>query len=155
MKNEKLIVRRGNESDLEWLTENNIALARESESLELDPHTVRSGVAAVLSDRSLGFYLLAEFEEKRSGQLMVTTEWSDWRCGCCWWLQSVYVRPQYRGRGVFRRLFEAVLTLGEEAGNVVSLRLYVDRFNHAAQASYRKMGMSASHYQIFELPFYP
>ncbi len=144
-------VRYGKDGDRDWIVHNNIALARESEGLELDPETVRTGVDAVLADRGKGFYLLAESGGEMRGQLMITPEWSDWRSGYYWWIQSVYVLPTHRRQGVLRRLFEGSCTLAEKAGNVNRLRLYVDEFNESAQDSYRRLGMSPSHYRFFEL----
>lgn len=135
----------------------NAAMARETEHLELDPARLRAGVEAVLLDSSKGFYLLAEDEEEQGGriigQLMITYEWSDWRNGVFWWIQSVYVAPESRGRGTYRRLYEHVRKRAAEAGNVCGLRLYVERDNKRAQAVYIRQGMRATAYDMYEVDF--
>lgn len=146
----ELIVRRATSSDLPTLVEWNLRLARESESLELDPTTVATGVRAVLEDPVKGVYFLADLEGRAVGQLMVTVEWSDWRNGPIWWLQSVYVDSDFRGRGVFRALFAEILEAAALAG-VPSLRLYVEEGNLGAQEVYRKVGMRPAGYRVFEV----
>lgn len=144
-------VRRAGEGDHAFLVAGNVALARESEGLALDEAVVRRGVAACLADPAKGFYLVAEDDAgQRLGQLMVTTEWSDWRDGVFFWIQSVYVIGDARRRGVYAALHNEVIRLSEAAGNVVGVRLYVHRDNVGAMATYRRMGMSESHYALYE-----
>jgi ribosomal protein S18 acetylase RimI-like enzyme len=126
-------------------------MAEETESLRLDRGRVLRGVEAALQDASKGFYLLAMEERAVVGQAMVTFEWSDWSNAMRWWLQSVYVHPEFRRRGIFRGLYEQLRALAEAEGAVCCLRLYVDRDNHGAQAVYQKLGFRETHYQLYEM----
>ncbi|HEV8629239.1 MAG TPA: GNAT family N-acetyltransferase [Thermoanaerobaculia bacterium] len=127
----------------------NLRLAHESEGLALDPPTVRAGVEALLADPAKGAYFVAEEGGRPVGQLMLTTEWSDWRNGPIYWLQSVYVVAERRGSGVFRALWEQALATARAAG-ARAVRLYVDEQNEAAQDVYRRVGMERSAYLVFE-----
>lgn len=131
----------------------NRCLARETEHRELDPARVAAGVAAVLIDPAKGRYLVAEADGRVVGQLMLTFEWSDWRNGCFWWIQSVYVEAAHRGRGVFTRLYRHVERLAHEDAGVCGLRLYMEHHNAPARAVYEKMGMKAAGYEVFEADF--
>lgn len=143
-------VRRATSADAPTLVRFNREMARESEGLELDPAKLERGVRAALGDPARGFYLMAELDGAPAGCLMVTREWSDWRDGWAWWIQSVYVAHEARRRGVYRALHGKVLELARAAGDVVALRLYVERENLRAQATYRSLGMGESHYLMFE-----
>src|SRR5262249_19586039 len=134
-----LNIRRATAADLEQVIEFNRLLALESEGKELDLEKLRPGVAAALADGHKGLYFLAELDAKALGQMGVTYEWSDWRNGWFWWIQSVYVRPEFRRRGVFRAIFEHIVQAAKKAG-VVGLRLYVERDNTIAHHTYQKMG---------------
>jgi GNAT superfamily N-acetyltransferase len=136
--------------DLEALLHHNLAMALETEDLQLDEPTVRLGVGNLLAAPHRGFYLMAEVGGAVAGSLMVTSEWSDWRNCELWWFQSVYVRPAFRGAGVFSALFREVERLAALQG-VKELRLYVERENLAAQAVYGKLGMGLSHYDMWEV----
>jgi GNAT superfamily N-acetyltransferase len=136
--------------DAEIIAQFNMALARESEALELDPHCVRAGVEALLRDPAKGTYYVAVSAGEVVGQLLITHEWSDWRNGDFWWLQSVYVRPDFRRRGVFRALFEFVQTKAAAAQDVCGLRLYMEQDNDRAREAYRGLGMKETHYRVFE-----
>jgi GNAT superfamily N-acetyltransferase len=131
----------------------NAAMALETENVTLDPERVRAGVEAILADPAKGFYLAAFDGGDIAGQLLVTFEWSDWRNGAFWWIQSVYVKPGYRRRGVYRRLYEAVRERARLAPDVCGLRLYVDRANGPAKAVYAALGMRRSEYEMFEVDF--
>ena len=120
-----VLIRRALAEDLETIVDFNVRLAAESEGVDLDRDRLRSGVANALSDDRRAFYLIAESEGAPIGQLMVTYEWSDWRDGEFWWLQSVYVRPEFRRRGVLKALYARVLELAA-ASNVCGIRLYVE-----------------------------
>jgi ribosomal protein S18 acetylase RimI-like enzyme len=143
-------IREAAASDLDTLVAFNLAMAFETEKLKLDPETLRRGIAAVLRDRHKGFYLVAEQDRQVVGQLMVTFEWSDWRNGDWWWFQSVYVAPGHRRSGVFRALYDTVLAQSQAAG-ARGLRLYVEKDNRGAQATYTALGMREGHYRLFEL----
>lgn len=140
------------------LRDGNVAMAAETEQLALDPERVLRGVRAVLADASKGFYLVAtapqadagDAPEAVVGQLMITFEWSDWRDGPQWWIQSVHVVPAWRRRGVYRALHDEVVRRAREAG-AVGIRLYVAASNTRAQATYEALGMAESHYRIFEV----
>lgn len=131
----------------------NAAMAKETEHLELDADRLRAGVEAVLSDSSKGFYFVAESTGGVVGQLMITFEWSDWRNGNFWWIQSVYVDTPARGSGVYKKLYTFVREAAAEAGNVCGIRLYVERDNTRAQEVYRRQGMHATAYRIYEVDF--
>ena len=126
-------------------------MAWETEALTLDRERLRNGVEAVFADAGRGFYLIAEVDGIAAGQMMITYEWSDWRNGVFWWIQSVYTLPEYRGRGAFKALYAAVETLARERGDVCGLRLYVEAHNETAQATYRRCGMSETVYRMFEV----
>ncbi|QDT15531.1 GNAT family N-acetyltransferase [Alienimonas californiensis] len=145
--------------DAEAIAEFNVRLAEETESKRLDPATVRAGVAAALADPAKALYFVARpaagtaggpaSGEPPIGCLMVTWEWSDWRNGAIWWIQSVYVHPDHRGRGAFRRLLDHAAGAAVDAG-AVGLRLYAERENHAAHAVYARCGFVEPGYVVFE-----
>lgn len=130
----------------------NVALARESENLELEPARVRAGVEALLRDSGKGIYFIAEVNGERAGQLLVTHEWSDWRNGDFWWLQSVYVAPGWRRQGVFKGLLEFVVARARQRADVCGLRLYMEAGNARARAAYERLGFQETHYRVFEQP---
>ncbi len=148
-----LIVRPATGADTDIIARFNRAMAAETEGLELDPDRVRAGVAAVLSDAGKGFYLIAEEEGRAVGQLMVTFEWSDWRNGNFWWIQSVYVEPAHRRQGVFRRLYAETLERARSQSGVCGLRLYVEENNRRAQQAYESLGMRLTPYRLYEVDF--
>ena len=145
-------IRPATPSDLETVVEFNARLAQETEGVDLDKDRLRAGVAALLSDRSLGRYFIAESESGPAAQLALSYEWSDWRNGMFWWLQSVYVRPEYRRLGVLRALYGHVLELARHRG-VCGIRLYVEKENHNAQEAYRQLGMARAVFQMYEVDF--
>lgn len=131
----------------------NRAMALETEAKCLPMETLLPGVQAVLRDPRHGFYVVAESESGIAGSLLVTYEWSDWRNGRMWWIQSVYVRPDFRRRGVYRTLHEFVRDRARAAGDVVGIRLYVERENAAAQRTYAALGMTETPYRVYEEMF--
>jgi ribosomal protein S18 acetylase RimI-like enzyme len=145
-----LAIRRATSDDLDVVVDFNRRLAEESEGKILDPAVLKAGVAQALADPKKALYFLAEDAGRVVGQTMITTEWSDWRNGWFWWIQSVYVRPEARRRGVFRALFEHISKAARQDSSVIGLRLYVDHENHAAQETYRNMGMVAAGYLVLE-----
>jgi GNAT superfamily N-acetyltransferase len=149
MTDHKLNVRAARAEDLETLVAGNLALAEETERVLLDMDTLRQGIRALLESRAPGRYLVAELEGHVVGQLLITFEWSDWRNRMVWWIQSVYVAPDVRGRGVLRTLYDAARREALEAGSG-GLRLYVDTTNIRAQAVYAALGMNGDHYRVFE-----
>ena len=128
----------------------NRAMAFETESKELDPEKLLPGVEAVLREPRHGFYVVADDGHEIAGALLVTYEWSDWRNGRIWWIQSVYVRPAHRRRGVYRALHEFVREQARAAGGVVGVRLYVERDNSNARSTYAALGMHETPYRIYE-----
>lgn len=147
-----LTIRRATPADVETIAAFNEAIARETEGKTLDPATIRAGVGGLFARPDLGFYLVAEDGGRIVGQLMITYEWSDWRNGVFWWIQSVYVRPEFRGKGVYRALHAHVKTMAKNAGGVCGFRLYVEKENAAAQATYKRLGMHETPYVLYEEP---
>lgn len=143
-------VRRAAAADGAVVAEFNRRLAEETENMTLDPAEVAAGVAAGLADPNKGLYFVAEEGGVILGMMMVTYEWSDWRNGWLWWIQSVYVRADARRRGVVRTLYEHVHGVARQQANVIGLRLYVEQNNRAAQQTYLRLGMKAAGYQVFE-----
>jgi ribosomal protein S18 acetylase RimI-like enzyme len=144
------ILRRATPADAAVIAEFNRLLALESEGLTLDPAVLAAGVAACLADPARGFYVVAEVDGAVVGQVCVTFEWSDWRNGWLWWIQSVYVRKDHRRNGIFRALYQHVHQQAKDDPLVVGLRLYVDHENHVAQQTYQRLGMQRTGYLVLE-----
>ena len=145
-----LKVRAARPDEAERLIEFQLAMAAETEGLALDPDRISRGVRAVFADPFRGAYRVAEEGGALVGMLLTTPEWSDWRAGWVLWIQSVYVLPEARGRGVFRALYADQKRRVELDPDLCGLRLYVDRRNRAAAAVYERAGMSREHYEMFE-----
>lgn len=145
-----LTIRRGESRDAAVVAEFNRRLAEESEGKTLDAAVLAAGVRAVLADPNKGLYFLAEENGTIVGQLMITTEWSDWRNGWFWWIQSVYIRHESRRQGVFRALYRHVEQAATDDPTVIGLRLYVERENESAQQTYLRLGMELTHYLMLE-----
>ncbi len=149
--NKELVYRLGIKSDLENLVEFNYRMALETEDKELDRNCLQRGVLNMLSDTNKGFYLVAEHNtDGVIASLMITKEWSDWRDGYFWWVQSVYVKENYRRRGIYRRLYQNVKNIAQKSNNCCGLRLYVEKENLIAQSTYLALGMQETHYKFFE-----
>jgi len=146
-------IRDARPSDAAVIAEFNVKMAMETENRPLDPGLINPGVAAVLADATKGRYWVAELDGEVIGQLMVTYEWSDWRNGAFWWIQSVYVRSDSRRNGVFSLLHRHVESIARATPDVCGLRLYVERDNQRAQKTYLALGMSAPGYQVMEVDF--
>jgi GNAT superfamily N-acetyltransferase len=127
-----------------------VRMAWETEGCALDPPTVVRGVRAVLDDPGKGAYWVAERSGRFCGCLLITREWSEWRNGWIWWIQSLYVVPSARRRGVYRALWRRVRDRARRACDVYALRLYVDRRNTTAQRVYEALGMDGDHYRLYE-----
>ena len=143
-------IRIAQKDDAPALVEFNQAMALETEGKRLDSQILKSGVEAVFEDETKGFYLVAEEDGTIVGGLMITFEWSDWRDGWFWWIQSVYVLPDSRGRGVYASLYEFVKEKARDEKNVCGFRLYVEKENDRAQKVYERLGMDRSHYVMYE-----
>ena len=140
-------------SDLEVLVRFGAAMAMETEGRMLDSARLRQGTLAVLKSADRGYYLVAEAAGAIVGQLLITYEWSDWRNGVFWWIQSVYVEPSARAQGVYRAMHAQVLQDARSRGDVCGLRLYVEKENAPAYQVYRRLGMSMTSYRIYEQDF--
>jgi GNAT superfamily N-acetyltransferase len=151
----EITVRRAGQADAPVIADFNLRLAEETEGLRLDPACVQAGVTSLLKDPAKGVYYVAEVNGSVAGQTMITYEWSDWRNGSLWWIQSVYVKEEFRAQGVFRRLFEHVKTLAQRQKDVPALRLYVHTDNKRAHRSYEKLGMNRTKYEVFEMDLQP
>jgi RimJ/RimL family protein N-acetyltransferase len=143
-------VRRARRTDAAALARFNIAMAWETEKRRLAPATVRRGVQRLLAQPRYGFYLVATRAGAPVGCLLITYEWTDWRDGLFWWLQSVYVTPSARRAGVYRALHAAVVRRAQLDPRVRGLRLYVEQENRRAQRVYRAVGMHPTRYRVFE-----
>ena len=147
---DSLTIRTATLDDIETIASFNEAMARETEDKALDADTVRAGVEALMRDAARGFYLVAERGDTVVGSLMITTEWSDWRNGDFWWVQSVYVRPEARRQGIYTALYDRIKSMAAEKPSVCGVRLYVEKENAAARATYQALGMKETPYRMYE-----
>ena len=127
-----------------------VGLASETENLELNRETATKGIKALFDDPARGVYFVAESAGAIAGCFLITYEWSDWRNAMIWWLQSVYVSPPFRRKGVFRKMYDHILDTISQDDTIIGLRLYVDRSNTRAQGIYKSLGMNGDHYTVFE-----
>ena len=150
MKNDiEYIITRGAVCDIESIVQFQADMAMESEDCVLDKEKVTKGVTSAMLDDSKGVYWVAKFEKRTIGSLMLTREWSDWNNEWYWWIQSVYVIPEFRRKGVYKAMYKKVKDTAK-ANNVSQIRLYVDKTNVSAQKVYQNLGMQESHYLMYE-----
>jgi ribosomal protein S18 acetylase RimI-like enzyme len=143
-------IRKAQARDVSVIAAFNGAMALETEHKSLFPDRVNAGVQRLIGEPALGFYLVAQAQGEVIACLLVTNEWSDWRCGLFWWIQSVYVVAAWRRRGVYRRLYDFVRDLARADPGVCGFRLYVEKDNANAQATYASLGMAPTDYLIYE-----
>lgn len=148
--NSRWNVEQANENDAELIAQFQLDMAMESEGTQLDINTVLKGVTEGLKDESKGIYLVARSNDgKPVASLLITKEWSDWNCAWYWWIQSVFVSPDFRRKGVYRSMYNKVKEMAKKAG-VTFVRLYVDKTNTQGLATYQSLGMKESHYLLYE-----
>lgn len=147
------IIRDAKPDDARFLSKNNEYMAMETENRHLDPDIVARGVSILLNNPGRGRYLIAEYEGKPIGQCMITYEWSDWRCGDFWWIQSVYIEPEFRRKGVFTAMYSHIMNMADKSDLVAGVRLYVEKENIPAQQTYLKLGLNHAPYTMFESDF--
>jgi len=144
-----IIITRGTHRDFDKIGQFQIDMAMESEGCLLNREKVTHGVTAAMNDETKGIYWVAQIEGNTIGSLMLTREWSDWNNEWYWWIQSVYVMPECRKRGVYRAMYSTLKEVATE-NHVSQIRLYVDKTNLSAQKVYQRLGMHESHYLMFE-----
>ena len=143
-------IRKANLEDLETLVDFQYRMALESENLELDKPVLEKGVEAAISNEGKAMVYVAHEQNRIVGSLMITFEWSDWRNGWVWWIQSLYVIPEYRRQGVFKQMYSYLQDLVSRRDDVKGIRLYVDQSNVRAQKVYQAIGMCGEHYTTYE-----
>lgn len=148
-----IAVRLATPADAEFLVHGNAGMALETEQLSLDFDRLRDGVHAVFENPARGIYYVATVGTRRAGMMLITYEWSDWRNGVFWWIQSVFVEPEFRAQGVFKALYRNAEELAKATPGVAGLRLYVENHNDQAQNTYQNVGMKRTAYQLFETDF--
>ena len=139
--------------DINSLVDFNIKMAKETENKILNKKIVTKGVSEVLTDTSLGYYVIAKNKNTILGSLMITYEWSDWRNGMFWWIQSVYVEKEYRKQGVYKKMYSYIKDKALKDNSCTGIRLYVEQENKIAQSVYKKLEMKETHYKLFEIDF--
>jgi ribosomal protein S18 acetylase RimI-like enzyme len=143
-------IRAAKADDSDLIVDFQLKMAYETEKIQLDWDTLKQGVKAVFGQSNKGCYFIAEMDGEACASLMITYEWSDWRNRNIWWIQSVYVKPEARRKGVYAAMYAHIKTLVTADPSVGGIRLYVDKTNTPAQQTYSKMGMNGDHYQVFE-----
>ena len=148
-----IVIRLARKDDAPIIAEFNGSMAAETEGIRLERTRLVKGVEALLADTNKGVYYVAEVDGRVVGQLMITYEWSDWRNAIFWWIQSVYVHPEFRGKGVFRKIYRHVESRAKTVGDVCGMRLYVEKGNERAHKTYESLGMKKSHYDMMDIDF--
>jgi len=143
-------IRKANIEDLEIIVKFNYNLAKQTEDLELDLEILTEGVAAILNDPEKGQYYVYVIDNKVVGQIMHTYEWSDWRNGTFFWVQSVYVDEGHRRKGIFKELYNHVKQICDNDEGIAGIRLYVEKENFNAKATYKSLGMHECNYHMYE-----
>jgi GNAT superfamily N-acetyltransferase len=144
-----ILIRKAKPSDAASIVDFQLRMALETENIELIPEIVTKGVDAVFQDQSKGQYYVADSGGKIVASLLITYEWSDWRNCNVWWIQSVFVIPEFRRNGIFRKMYSYIKQLAEEQ-DIAGLRLYVETKNSGAQKTYEALGMNSEHYAFYE-----
>ncbi len=145
-----MIIRESNRGDLEAIVDFQLKMAKETEGLDLNQERLRKGVAAVYDNPTRGIYYVAEIDNNVVASLLTTYEWSDWRNGLVIWIQSVYVLPEYRQKGVYKKMYLYLKEMVKNNPSLLGLRLYVEKNNVIAQQVYKNCGMDGEHYGMFE-----
>ena len=148
-----ITIRKATPQDIDAIVAFQQNMAQETEGKTLDADLLREGIEAMFGSPDKGFYLIAEAEGRPVGDLMITYEWSDWRNATFWWIQSVYVDANWRRKGVYRAMHDHVYSIANSRDDICGIRLYVERSNHVAQQTYSSLGMSKSHYDLYEIDF--
>lgn len=139
-----------NKDDLEFIINAQVSMAKETENLDLDKSIVTKGVHSLFENPQYGKYYIAKDDNEFVASLLTTYEWSDWRNGICLWIQSVYVSPAYRKKGIYKQMYSFLVDKVRSSDEYTGLRLYVDKTNINAQKVYEKCGMSKEHYELYE-----
>jgi GNAT superfamily N-acetyltransferase len=147
------LIRPATVKDAETLERFNVSMAWETETKILETDRIKPGIEKIFTDPDAGFYSVVEIDNRVVAALMITTEWSDWRNGFFWWIQSVYVEPEYRGQGIFTSLYAYIKDMAKNEKEVCGLRLYVEKENERAQRTYLKAGMHETVYRLYEEEF--
>ena len=150
---DELLIRIAEERDIEAIAKFNVAMAWETEQKKLEPAVVTKGVQTPFKNPQYGFYTVAEVAGQMVGCAMITYEWSDWRCGLFWWIQSVYVEREFRRQGVFSKIYEFLKEKASREPNVCGFRLNVEHSNRAGQSTYARVGMAETSYKVYEESF--
>lgn len=149
----EIVVRLAERNDAGVIADFNISMAMETEDKELCGDVVKQGVLGLFDRPEYGFYVVAKVGDEIAGSLMITYEWSDWRSGLFWWIQSVYVRSEFRQKGVFRKMYDFLKRRASQQEEVCGFRLYVEKSNTIAQSTYEKIGLCEIYYRVYEEAF--
>ena len=148
-----IVVREGIHQDADGIAKFQRAMALETEGKVIDETRLKKGISTIFDSSDKGFYLVAEIDGHLVGSLLITYEWSDWRNANFWWMQSVFVDPNWRRQGVYRSMHDYVFSIADARKDVCGIRLYVERTNTIAQLAYTNLGMHYSHYDLYEIEF--